>query len=127
LGFRNRIRDLRPQRSNLKSDFVAGLTFAIVSVPQAMAHALLAAVNPVLGIYTLIVAVPVAAIFTSSVFMNVSTTAALSVVAGNELAAVPPAAGLRLLRRWLCSSGCSRWRPDFCDWALSCASSLTPS
>lgn len=54
-----------------------------------MAHAVLAAVNPVLGIYTLIVAVPVAAIFTSSVFMNVSTTAALSVVAGNELAAVP--------------------------------------
>ena len=54
-----------------------------------MAHALLAAVNPVLGIYTLIVAVPVAAIFTSSVFMNVSTTAALSVVAGEELAALP--------------------------------------
>ena len=67
-SFRNRVRDLTPQRSNLRSDFVAGFTFAIVSVPQAMAHALLAAVNPVLGIYTLIVAVPVAAIFTSSVF-----------------------------------------------------------
>jgi len=90
LSFRNRIRDLTPARSNLKSDFVAGLTFAIVSVPQAMAHALLATVNPVLGIYTLMVAVPVAALFTSSVFMNVSTTGALSVVAGSELAAVPP-------------------------------------
>ena len=89
-GFRNRIRDLTSQRSDLESDFIAGLTFAIVSVPQAMAHALLAAVNPVLGIYTLMVAVPVAAIFTSSVFMNVSTTAALSVVAGDELAALAP-------------------------------------
>lgn len=62
-----------------------------------MAHALLAAVNPVLGIYTLIVAVPMAAIFTSSVFMNVSTTAALSVVAGNELAAIPPGSRIAAL------------------------------
>jgi SulP family sulfate permease len=44
-----------------------------------MAHALLAMVNPVLGIYTLMVAVPIGAIFSSSVFMNVSSTAALSV------------------------------------------------
>ena len=96
-SFRDRIRDLTPQRSNLKADLVAGLTFAIVSVPQAMAHALLAAVNPVLGIYTLMVAVPVAAIFTSSVFMNVSTTSALSVVAGEELAAVPPGSRIAAL------------------------------
>lgn len=89
-GLRARIRDLTPRRSDVKSDVVAGLTFAIVSVPQAMAHALLAAVNPVLGIYTLMIAVPVAAIFTSSVFMNVSTTAALSVVVGAELADVAP-------------------------------------
>jgi SulP family sulfate permease len=92
-SFRNQLRALTPRRSDLKSDIIAGLTFAIVSVPQGMAHAMLAAVNPVLGIYTLMVAVPVAALFTSSVFMNVSTTAALSVVAGAELAAVPPAAG----------------------------------
>src|SRR5271157_2177550 len=58
-------------------------------VPQAMGHALLATVNPVLGIYTLIVAAPVAALSTSSVFMNVSTTAALSVAAGADLAGVP--------------------------------------
>ncbi|MCB0146985.1 MAG: SulP family inorganic anion transporter, partial [Caldilineaceae bacterium] len=65
------------------------LTFAVVNVPQAMAHALLAAVNPVLGIYTLMVAVPVGAIFTSSVFMNVSTTSALSVATGASLAYIP--------------------------------------
>ncbi len=80
---------LRPTRSTLKSDLVAGLTFAVVNVPQAMAHALLAAVNPVLGIYTLMVAVPVGAIFTSSVYMNVSTTGALSVAAGATMAEIP--------------------------------------
>jgi SulP family sulfate permease len=80
---------LRPERNNLKSDAIAGLTFAVVNVPQAMAHALLAAVNPVLGIYTLMVAVPVGAIFTSSVYMNVSTTGALSVAAGAIMAGIP--------------------------------------
>jgi len=83
------IGSLRPARADLKSDVVAGLTFAVVNVPQAMAHALLAAVNPVLGIYTLMVAVPVGAIFTSSVYMNVSTTSALSVAAGAALAEIP--------------------------------------
>ena len=62
----------------------------MVNVPQAMAHALLTAVgSPVLGIYTLMVAVPVGAIFTSSVYMNVSTTSALSVAAGAGLANIP--------------------------------------
>jgi SulP family sulfate permease len=96
---------LRPERNNLKSDAIAGLTFAVVNVPQAMAHALLAAVNPVLGIYTLMVAVPVGAIFTSSVYMNVSTTGALSVA---------------LARSWPASRKCSarrRWR-CWCSWSV---------
>jgi SulP family sulfate permease len=54
-----------------------------------MANALLANVNPVLGLYTLMIATPVGAIFTGSVFMNVSTTSALSVAAGDALAGVP--------------------------------------
>ncbi|MFZ1771716.1 MAG: SulP family inorganic anion transporter [Caldilinea sp.] len=85
------MQSLRPTRSNLQSDAIAGLTFAVVNVPQAMAHALLATVNPVLGIYTLMVAVPTGAIFTSSVFMNVSTTGALSLAAGAGLAGIPDA------------------------------------
>jgi SulP family sulfate permease len=81
--------NLKPERRHLNADIIAGLTFAIVNVPQAMAHALLATVNPVLGIYTLMMAVPIGALFTSSVFMNVSTTSALSVAAGAGLADVP--------------------------------------
>jgi len=85
LDLGKKLRAFLPGRSDVKFDAVAGLTFAIVNVPQAMGHALLATVNPVLGIYTLMVAVPVAALFTSSVFMNVSSTAALSLAAGAEL------------------------------------------
>jgi sulfate permease, SulP family len=81
---------LRPERRHLSSDLLAALTFAVVNVPQAMGHALLAAVNPLLGIYTLMVAVPIGALFSSSVFMNVSTTGALSVAAGVVLLDYPP-------------------------------------
>ena len=86
---RAKAQHLKPERSHLVTDLVAALTFAVVNVPQAMGHALLAMVNPVLGIYTLMVAVPVGAIFSSSVFMNVSTTGALSVAAGVVLLDFP--------------------------------------
>ena len=75
---------------DLRSDLVAGLTFALVNVPQCLGEALLATVNPVFGIYTLMIAAPVAALVTSSVFMNVSTTGALSVATGAGLTNVPP-------------------------------------
>ena len=67
---------LKLERRNLGPDLVAGATFAIVNVPQGMANAVLATVSPVAGLYALMVAIPVGAIFTSSVFMNVSTTGA---------------------------------------------------
>ena len=90
-------RSLKPERRHLLSDLIAGLTFAVVNVPQAMAHALLATVNPMLGIYTLMVAVPIGAVFTSSVYMNVSSSAALSVAAGAVLADIPAGQKLEAL------------------------------
>jgi SulP family sulfate permease len=88
---------LKPERANIIADVIAGLTFAVVNVPQAMGHALLASVNPLLGIYTLMVAVPIGALATSSVFMNVSTTSALSVAAGAGLVGLPPERRLQAL------------------------------
>ena len=76
---------IKPERKFLTSDLLAGLTFALVNIPQAMAHALLAAVNPVFGLYSLMLATPVGALFTSAMFMNVSTTSALAVAAGDTL------------------------------------------
>jgi SulP family sulfate permease len=85
-------------RGTIASDAMAGMTFAFVNIPQGMANALLAGVNPVMGLYTLMVATPVAALFTSSVYMNVSTTSALSVAAGDALAGIPaPAKAANML------------------------------
>ncbi|MCA9873126.1 MAG: SulP family inorganic anion transporter [Anaerolineales bacterium] len=77
--------NLPVDRNHFVADAIAGLTFAVVNVPQAMGNAVLATVNPVAGLYTLMIATPVGALFTGSVFMNVSTTGALSVAAGDAL------------------------------------------
>jgi SulP family sulfate permease len=79
----------KPINKHLTADLLAGLTFALVNIPQSLAHAMLAAVNPVFGLYTLMLATPVGALFTSSVFMNVSTTSALAVAAGDTLTTYP--------------------------------------
>lgn len=79
------VNKVAPKRSNLAADLLAGLTFAVANIPTAMAHAIMATVSPVLGIYTLMTATPIAALFTSSVLMNVSTTSALSVSVGSSL------------------------------------------
>jgi len=91
------MQNLKPSRENLIADVLAGLTFAVVNVPQAMAHALLAMVNPVFGIFTLMIALPIGAIFTGSVYMNVSTTSALSVATGSGLAYTPPSQRMEAL------------------------------
>ena len=80
---------MKINKSNLPNDIVAGLTFALVNIPQSMAHALLAAVNPVFGLYSLMLATPVGALFTSAIFMNISTTSALAVAAGDTMMNYP--------------------------------------
>jgi SulP family sulfate permease len=80
---------IKLEKKNLTSDLLAGLTFALVNIPQAMAHAMLAVVNPVFGLYTLMLATPVGALFTSARFMNISTTSALAVAAGDTLINYP--------------------------------------
>jgi SulP family sulfate permease len=43
------------RRSNLRPDLIAGITVAIVSLPQAIAYALVAGLPPVMGLYAAIV------------------------------------------------------------------------
>ncbi len=88
---------LKINKSNLPSDLVAGLTFALVNIPQSMAHALLATVNPIFGLYTLMLATPIGALFTSAMFMNISTTSALAVAAGDTLIAYPESSKITVL------------------------------
>jgi SulP family sulfate permease len=77
---------LRPNPKDLRSDSVAGLIGAVAAIPDAMASAVLCGVNPVHGLYANIVGTPVGALFTGSVFMNVSTTSAISLATGAALA-----------------------------------------
>lgn len=41
---------IKLEKKYLTADLLAGLTFDLVNIPQSMAHALLATVNPVLGL-----------------------------------------------------------------------------
>jgi SulP family sulfate permease len=67
---------------NLVPDVVAGLTTGIANIPDAMASAILAGVNPVFGLYALMVGTPVGALLTSSNFMLICTTSAMALTAG---------------------------------------------
>ena len=53
-------------RGSLRADVVAGLTVAVMGVPQAMAYAMIAGLPPVYGIYTAIVTCTIAALLGSS-------------------------------------------------------------
>lgn len=88
-SLKSSVQERLPQKESASNDFVAGLTFALVNIPQGMANAILALVNPVSGLYTLMIGTPIAAIFTGTRMMNVSTTSAISVAAGSALMTIP--------------------------------------
>ncbi|MGL6214812.1 SulP family inorganic anion transporter, partial [Billgrantia desiderata] len=73
--------DWLPQQTSrsLRADAVAGLTGAVLVVPQGVAYALLAGLPPEYGLYTAIVPTVLAALFGSSRQMVSGPTAALSI------------------------------------------------
>jgi SulP family sulfate permease len=79
---------LKVPRKTLLNDAVTGLVMAVINVPQALANGVLAGVNPVFGLYSMIVGTTVAAFVTASVFMNVDSTSATALTAGEALAGV---------------------------------------
>jgi SulP family sulfate permease len=68
-----------------KPDALAAVTTGIANVPDGMASAVLAGVNPVYGIYTLIIGTPVAALSISTQLMMFNTTSAMTLVAVDGL------------------------------------------
>ena len=70
---------------NLVSDLIAGTTSALVTIPDGLASAILAGVNPVHGLYGLMVGTPIAALTLSSQFMYVANTGAIAVAVGDAL------------------------------------------
>jgi SulP family sulfate permease len=81
---------LKVSRRTFTRSLVAGVVMAIVSVPGAIANGLLAGVNPILGVYSMIAGTTVAAIFTSSVIMNVDSTSATALATLDALDGVAP-------------------------------------
>ncbi len=79
-------RKLLPNRKTAKQDGIAGLVSGIANLPGELASAVLAGVNPVLAINTLIVGMPIAGMISSTRSMMFDTTGAMTLVAADALA-----------------------------------------
>ena len=75
----------KSERGTLNQDLLAGLTASIPSIPDAMASGVLAGINPIYGLYGLMIGTPIAALFTGSAFMSVVTTSAMAITIGTAL------------------------------------------
>lgn len=73
-----------------RKDLLAGLTVAAISLPQGMAYALLAGVDPRFGLYSAIVVTGIASIFGSSSHLINGPTSAISLVVFSALAFFDP-------------------------------------
>lgn len=95
-GARGPFRRIRSRfdRRTVGRDAVAGLVLGVESVPDGLAAGLLAGLNPVSGLYAYLFGMVGAAVFTSSSFMAVQATGAMSlVVADAEILDRPDPAG----------------------------------
>lgn len=80
------LQGLKTSRGTMGADLVAGVVNAVTSIPDALGSAVLAGVNPIHGLYAIMVGTPVGALTTGSVFMNVSITSAMALAVGEALA-----------------------------------------
>src|ERR1700685_1402969 len=79
---------------NTRTDLLAGVTVAAISLPQAMAYALIAGVDPRFGLYSAIVITFVASVFGSSSHLINGPTNAISLVVFSALGFFNPGARL---------------------------------
>ncbi len=75
-------------RSNLGGDMAAGLTTAVMLIPQAMAYAMLAGLPPVVGLYASIVPVAIYAFFGTSRQLAVGPVAMVSLLVASGVGAI---------------------------------------
>ncbi len=80
------ISSLKWSRDTLGPDLMSGLTVALVSIPEGMAYAMVAGVNPVYGLYTGMVTTIVASLTGSSSLLVVTLTNALALVTADAIA-----------------------------------------
>ncbi|MGY2050280.1 SulP family inorganic anion transporter [Methylobacterium sp. JK268] len=80
----------RPSSDALRRDLVAGLTVAAISLPQGMAYALLAGVDPRYGLYSAIVVTLIASLLGSSSHLINGPTSAISLLVFSALGHFDP-------------------------------------
>jgi SulP family sulfate permease len=85
------LRSIGPERAHLRADIVAGLPGAISSVPDGMAAAVLAGVNPVQGLYASFAGPVAGGLSSNTRMMVITTTSAAALAAGSALQRVPSA------------------------------------
>ena len=87
---RRLVRHVKPARSTVKADLIAGVPGAISSVPDGMAASVLAGVSPVHGLYASIFGPIGGGLTASTRLMVITTTSAAALAAGSAVASVPP-------------------------------------
>lgn len=68
------------QLKHLRPDLIAGLTVAVIMLPQAIAYALVAELPPQMGLYTAIIGAVIAALWGSSNHLQTGPTNAISLL-----------------------------------------------
>jgi sulfate permease, SulP family len=85
------LRSIRPERAHLRTDLVAGLTGAVSGLPDGMAAAVLAGVNPAQGLYASFTGRIAGGLSSSTRMMVITTTSAAALATGSALQSVPSA------------------------------------
>jgi SulP family sulfate permease len=77
--------ETKPQRKGFVPNVISGLATGLFSIPEGMAYAQLAGVNPVYGLYSGIVAVIVASLTTGTILMMSTLTSAIALATGSVM------------------------------------------
>lgn len=85
MDIKDYLRSLRPDPNTLRSDVVAGFATGLFSIPEGMAYAQLAGVNPLFGMYSGIVATIAASLSTGSILMISTLTSAIALSTASVL------------------------------------------
>ncbi len=77
-------------KKNIKSDVLAGITVALVLIPQSLAYSQLAGLPPQFGLYSSLIPIFMAAIFGSSLLLSTGPVAVLSLMTASVLSLYYP-------------------------------------
>lgn len=74
-----------PNKTTAAGDLAGGLSVAMVSIPEGMAYALIAGVNPIYGLYAGMLTVIVGSLFSSTKLMIITLTNAIALIVADNL------------------------------------------